>query len=132
MSFHRAGKMIIEYYYRGVAQFGGFSPSARGAGENESEKGAAVEMGRREAEHFGHRKRKLRSSAKRKNDIDETTIKSFIIEVWLSLVERCVRDAEAAGSSPVTSTISSVHNQPESWMWTLDFFLPTFCIFLYV
>ena len=26
------------------------------------------------------------------------------IEVWLSLVERCVRDAEAAGSSPVTST----------------------------
>ena len=28
--------------------------------------------------------------------------------------------------------ISSVHNQPESWMWTLDFFLPTFCIFLYV
>ena len=27
------------------------------------------------------------------------------IEVWLSLVERCVRDAEAAGSSPVTSTI---------------------------
>ena len=25
-------------------------------------------------------------------------------EVWLSLVERCVRDAEAAGSSPVTST----------------------------
>ena len=29
------------------------------------------------------------------------------IEVWLSLVERCVRDAEAAGSSPVTSTIDS-------------------------
>ncbi len=27
------------------------------------------------------------------------------IEVWLSLVERCVRDAEAVGSSPVTSTI---------------------------
>ena len=24
--------------------------------------------------------------------------------MWLSLVERCVRDAEAAGSSPVTST----------------------------
>ena len=24
-------------------------------------------------------------------------------EVWLSLVERCVRDAEAAGSNPVTS-----------------------------
>ena len=27
------------------------------------------------------------------------------IEVWLSLVERCVRDAEAVGSSPATSTI---------------------------
>ena len=25
------------------------------------------------------------------------------IEVWLSLVERCVRDAEVAGSNPVTS-----------------------------
>ena len=35
--------------------------------------------------------------------------KSYIIyfvifEVWLSLVERYVRDVEAAGSSPVTST----------------------------
>ena len=29
----------------------------------------------------------------------------FNNEVWLSLVERCVRDAEAAGSNPVTSTI---------------------------
>ena len=28
----------------------------------------------------------------------------LIIEVWLSLVERCVRDAESVGSSPVTST----------------------------
>ena len=27
-----------------------------------------------------------------------------IFEVWLSLVERCVRDAEVAGSNPVTST----------------------------
>ena len=26
-------------------------------------------------------------------------------EMWLSLVERCVRDAEAAGSNPVISTI---------------------------
>ena len=25
-------------------------------------------------------------------------------EAWLSLVERCVRDAEAAGSNPVAST----------------------------
>ena len=28
---------------------------------------------------------------------------NIIIEVWLSLVERCVRDAEVAGSNPVTS-----------------------------
>ena len=34
---------------------------------------------------------------------------SVYIEVWLSLVERCVRDAEAVGSSPVTSTIKG-HN----------------------
>ncbi len=25
-------------------------------------------------------------------------------DAWLSLVERCVRDAEAAGSNPVAST----------------------------
>ena len=29
---------------------------------------------------------------------------AFLIEAWLSLVERCVRDAEAAGSNPVAST----------------------------
>jgi hypothetical protein len=26
-------------------------------------------------------------------------------DAWLSLVERCVRDAEAAGSNPVASTL---------------------------
>ena len=31
-------------------------------------------------------------------------------EMWLSLVERCVRDAEAAGSNPVISTMLNVHN----------------------
>ena len=30
---------------------------------------------------------------------------SIVVEVWLSLVERCVRDAEVAGSNPVTSTM---------------------------
>ena len=30
-------------------------------------------------------------------------IKKLNIEAWLSLVERCVRDAEVAGSNPVTS-----------------------------
>ena len=39
---------------------------------------------------------------------------------------------EAARSSLVTQTISSVHNQPESWMWTLDFFLSTFVPLGYV
>ena len=34
--------------------------------------------------------------------------KKLNIEAWLSLVERCVRDAEAAGSNPVASTIPSV------------------------
>ena len=27
----------------------------------------------------------------------------YVIEAWLSLVERCVRDAEVAGSNPVAS-----------------------------
>ena len=30
-------------------------------------------------------------------------ILTYVIEAWLSLVERCVRDAEAAGSNPVAS-----------------------------
>ncbi len=34
-------------------------------------------------------------------------ILQWYFEVWLSLVERCVRDAEAVGSSPVTSTSHS-------------------------
>lgn len=29
----------------------------------------------------------------------------YFFEVWLSLVERCVRDAEAVGSNPVIPTI---------------------------
>ena len=32
---------------------------------------------------------------------------AIFIEMWLSLVERCVRDAEAAGSNPVISTIKN-------------------------
>ena len=30
-------------------------------------------------------------------------ILTYVIEAWLSLVERCVRDAEVAGSNPVAS-----------------------------
>ena len=37
------------------------------------------------------------------------TCRGILIEVWLSLVERCVRDAEVACSNPVTSTILSIH-----------------------
>ena len=33
-----------------------------------------------------------------------------LIEVWLSLVERHVRDVEAVGSNPVTSTYKMIHN----------------------
>ena len=33
--------------------------------------------------------------------------------MWLSLVERVVRDDEVAGSNPVTPTISSVHNESD-------------------
>ncbi len=36
------------------------------------------------------------------------------------MVERCVRDAEVAGSNPVISTMLNVHNGFE--LWTLDFF----------
>ena len=39
------------------------------------------------------------------------------------VVARLTGGQEAAGSSPVTRTISSVHNQPEGWKWTLDFLL---------
>ena len=44
-------------------------------------------------------------------------------EAWLSLVERCVRDAEAAGSNPVASTESlnlEGFRRPEA----LFFFVP--------
>ena len=33
--------------------------------------------------------------------------------MWLSLVERCVRDAEVAGSNPVIPTITTTEGYPE-------------------
>ena len=33
------------------------------------------------------------------------------IDAWLSLVERCVRDAEVAGSNPVASTQKDGHRE---------------------
>ena len=48
-------------------------------------------------------KSKLRSSATFWFDL--VLLNEFLNnEMWLSLVERCVRDAEAAGSNPVIST----------------------------
>ena len=46
-------------------------------------------------------------------DIIFYVLTAIYFEVWLSLVERCVRDAEAVGSSPVTST-SNAHNEKNS------------------
>jgi hypothetical protein len=50
--------------------------------------------------------------------------------MWLSLVERCVRDAEAAGSNPViptiifiTSNIFSVTKVPEERSYQSSFFI---------
>ena len=36
--------------------------------------------------------------------ISDETFAKMQIEAWLSLVERCVRDAEVVGSNPVAST----------------------------
>ena len=38
-------------------------------------------------------------------------VKELNNDAWLSLVERCVRDAEVAGSNPVASTKKRVHCQ---------------------
>ena len=46
--------------------------------------------------------------------IMQTLTQNSYHEMWLSLVERCVRDAEAAGSSPVISTILNLSNQTVS------------------
>lgn len=41
-------------------------------------------------------------------------IPMFIIDgVWLSLAERCVRDAEAAGSNPVTPIVQGLRGSPD-------------------
>ena len=50
--------------------------------------------------------------------------------MWLSLVERCVRDAKAAGSNPVIPT--SINNQPieiSTFQWV--FSCPLFYVILW-
>ena len=44
----------------------------------------------------------------------------IIIEAWLSLVERCVRDAEVVGSNPVASTPRE-ENFCEKFSFFVDF-----------
>ena len=39
------------------------------------------------------------------NEFDANDTKTKHIDAWLSLVERCVRDAEVAGSNPVASIL---------------------------
>ena len=46
------------------------------------------------------------------------------------LVARYLGVVEAARSSRVTQTISSVHNRPEGLVWTLDCFLPEILFFI--
>ncbi len=46
------------------------------------------------------------------------------------LVARYLGVVEAASSSLVTQTISSVHNRPEGLVWTLDCFLPEILFFI--
>lgn len=57
----------------------------------------------------GQRSKKSKVDTKQKNALTRfdgcDIILQWYFEVWLSLVERCVRDAEVAGSNPVISTI---------------------------
>ena len=46
----------------------------------------------------------------------------FVVEVWLSLVEYFVRDEGVAGSNPVTSTIVSVHTEPQKGLYEHFFY----------
>ena len=49
---------------------------------------------------------RMRSGVSRTITYIQTKFNLIFIGVWLSLVERCVRDAEVACSNPVTPTIS--------------------------
>ena len=60
------------------------------------------------------RKRFLRYTDKAVTENDRVTA---YFEVWLSLVERFVRDEEAAGSNPVTSTTKTLKTT-----WFSEFF----------
>ena len=56
----------------------------------------------------GQRSKKSKVDTKQKNALTRfdgcDIILQWYFEVWLSLVERCVRDAEVVGSNPVAST----------------------------
>jgi trk system potassium uptake protein TrkH len=64
-----------------------------------------MRRGSEQGDHFARVKRSARADSRRVLT-QEKKKQPIYDEVWLSLVERCVRDAEAAGSNPVTSTSS--------------------------
>ena len=41
-------------------------------------------------------------------DSEKLSFQFIYFEAWLSLVERCVRDAEVVGSNPVASTTGNL------------------------
>ena len=66
----------------------------------------------------GRRGRRFKSCRIDWQDLTATIHLYIIIhDAWLSLVERCVRDAEAAGSNPVAST-----TKKEAVKFTASFF----------
>ena len=81
------------------------SPTAAYGGLREDEKAQRSKFCDIRSRNFGHRKCKLRAALMHTLSVRTTYHKTKYFEVWLSLVERCVRDAEAVGSNPVTSTI---------------------------
>ena len=55
------------------------------------------------------------------NEFDANDTKTKHIDAWLSLVERCVRDAEVAGSNPVASTPWQGHRKHLSFKFPVFF-----------
>ena len=45
---------------------------------------------------------------------------SYAFDAWLSLVERCVRDAEVAGSNPVASMMKAGNGKVPGFLFMMD------------
>ena len=88
-----------------MAQFGGLECERCLWQKKRVRKGVAVEkFCRSKAKNFSGTARVSCVAVRKVLELLSIAQIQFNNEVWLSLVERCVRDAEAAGSSPVTST----------------------------